>query len=124
MDYTGINTFVDRLWEASALPQLLDYIRIPNKSPAFDPAWQAHGYMDQAVALIENWCLRQNIPGMQKVTIAKRAAIDASQIASVCNRYPQVIHFPGVQINLTVTGVPFLTSLACGALSRNVTLWS
>ena len=65
MDYTGINTFVDRLWEASALPQLLDYIRIPNKSPTFDPAWQAHGYMDQAVALIENWCLRQNIPEMQ-----------------------------------------------------------
>jgi len=33
------------------VPALMDYIRIPNKSPLFDPAWKKHGYMDKAVKL-------------------------------------------------------------------------
>jgi len=65
MDNNRIKSFVIRNWDDSALPQLTDYIRIPNKSPAFDPDWQAHGYMEEAVALIESWCLSQDIPGMQ-----------------------------------------------------------
>ena len=35
--------------------RLVEYIRIPNKSPSFDPDWAAHGYMDEAVALFERW---------------------------------------------------------------------
>src|SRR5260221_1016427 len=31
------------------------YIRIPNKSPAFDPDWAAHGHMEEAVSLFERW---------------------------------------------------------------------
>lgn len=57
--------FVDACWETDILPQLTEYIRIPNKSPHFDPDWKAHGYMDQAVALARDWCLQQPIPGMQ-----------------------------------------------------------
>jgi hypothetical protein len=34
------------------LAELHDYIRIPNKSPAFDPDWERHGYMDQAIELL------------------------------------------------------------------------
>src|SRR5260370_39757297 len=37
------------------VPTLVDYIRIPNKSPAFDPDWQAHGYMEEAVGLFAGW---------------------------------------------------------------------
>jgi acetylornithine deacetylase/succinyl-diaminopimelate desuccinylase-like protein len=48
-------TFIDRLWDDEIVPVLSDYIRIPNKSPAFDPDWAAHGHMDRAVALFENW---------------------------------------------------------------------
>lgn len=64
MDIERARNYIDRLWEDSIIPELIEYIRIPNKSPAFDPDWQAHGYMEQAVALIENWCHRQSIPGM------------------------------------------------------------
>ena len=42
-------SFVDDQWEGQIVPQLVDYIRIPNKSPAFDPQWQEHGHMDKAV---------------------------------------------------------------------------
>ncbi len=55
MDQAKLTRFVDRLWDDEILPRLVDYIRIPNKSPAFDPAWAKHGYMDQAVALMERW---------------------------------------------------------------------
>lgn len=65
MDSAKTKALVEREWETSALPRLMDYIPIPNKSPAFDPDWQAHGYMDQAVALIEDWCRGRAIPGMQ-----------------------------------------------------------
>ena len=55
MDQAKLTRFVDRLWDDEILPQLVEYIRIPNKSPAFDPDWAKHGYMDQAVALMERW---------------------------------------------------------------------
>jgi acetylornithine deacetylase/succinyl-diaminopimelate desuccinylase-like protein len=54
----------DRAWEREILPALADYIRIPNKSQAYDPAWKEHGHMDRAVALVEAWCTSQPIPGL------------------------------------------------------------
>ena len=43
----------------SILPSITEYIRIPNKSPAFDPDWVEHGHMDEAVALLEAWARQQ-----------------------------------------------------------------
>jgi acetylornithine deacetylase/succinyl-diaminopimelate desuccinylase-like protein len=54
----------DRIWEHEILPALFEYIRIPNKSQAFDAAWREHGHMERAVALIEGWCRKQPIPGL------------------------------------------------------------
>lgn len=65
MDSKAIEGFVGKLWDEQIVPQLVDYIRIPNKSPMFDAKWAEHGYMDQAVGLMENWARRQPIPGMQ-----------------------------------------------------------
>lgn len=52
-------------WEREIVPALHDYIRIPNKSPAFDPAWRENGHMDRATSLIEAWCKAQPIPGLK-----------------------------------------------------------
>ena len=65
MDVTKARQFVDKTWDESIVPSLVDYIRIPNKSPAFDPQWQEHGHMEKAVALIEGWCREQPIEGLQ-----------------------------------------------------------
>ena len=65
MDATKIREFVDAKWDAEIVPQLVDYIRIPNKSPMFDPDWVSNGYMEQAVALMEGWARAQDVPGMQ-----------------------------------------------------------
>jgi len=63
---TDSNTaaLVDGVWEDQIVPQLVDYIRIPNKSPLFDPEWEAHGYMEDAVKLIAGWCQEQDIEGL------------------------------------------------------------
>lgn len=53
--------FINEQWDSSIIPTLMEYIKIPNKSPQFDPDWQKNGYMDQAIALLENWCRSQEI---------------------------------------------------------------
>ncbi len=65
MDTTRLKGFMERLWDAEALPSLVEYIRIPNKSPAFDPEWEAHGHMAKAVALLEGWARERlsRLPG-------------------------------------------------------------
>jgi acetylornithine deacetylase/succinyl-diaminopimelate desuccinylase-like protein len=55
---------ISGLWDSQIVPQLVDYIKIPNKSPMFDKDWAKHGYMDQAVALMENWAKAQPVAGM------------------------------------------------------------
>ncbi len=55
MDTTRLSRFVSGLWDDEIVPQLVEYIRIPNKSPMFDKDWVAHGYMDQAVELMSGW---------------------------------------------------------------------
>jgi len=52
------------MWDDSIIPTLCDYIRIPNKSPNFDPDWAQHGHMERAVSLLEYWCRQQPIDGM------------------------------------------------------------
>lgn len=64
MDKNLTASFCEHEWNNSILPELINYIRIPNKSPAFDPTWQEHGYMDQVVKQFVNWCERQDISGM------------------------------------------------------------
>lgn len=55
LDPRKTQDFVDGVWDATIVPSLVDYIRIPNKSPAFDAQWAEHGYMDEAVDLIHGW---------------------------------------------------------------------
>ena len=65
LDVGKTRKFVDRCWSDEVIPTLVEYIKIPNKSPSFDPDWAAHGYMDEAVALFERWARTKlsSIPG-------------------------------------------------------------
>jgi len=56
---------IAQLWDDSIVPALVDYIRIPAKSPHFDPDWQKNGHIDAAVNHAEQWCRRNPIPGMK-----------------------------------------------------------
>ncbi len=61
IDHARARSFIDQAWGDTIVPTLVDYIAIPNKSPAFDADWAAHGYMDDAVALVGGWA-RDHLP--------------------------------------------------------------
>ena len=65
MDETKLRDFISRVWDESIVERLGEYVRIPNKSPVFDPQWEQHGYMEAAVALMADWCKAQPIAGMR-----------------------------------------------------------
>ena len=62
MQTSQLTSHLSAFWDEEILPTLQEYIRIPNESPLFDPQWQAHGYMEQAVTLVSDWIRRQNVP--------------------------------------------------------------
>jgi len=65
MDKQQTANFVNNMWDTSIVPELCEYIKIPNKSPSFDPDWEANGHMEQAVRMLEAWCQQQPVAGMQ-----------------------------------------------------------
>ena len=65
VDAQQLEEFVSLKWDDEIVPKLVDYIRIPCKSPHFDPEWAANGYIDAAVALAEHWSRRQPVPGLK-----------------------------------------------------------
>ena len=77
MDQQVAQKFIDEMWMDSIVPELVDYIRIPNKSPHFDPDWEKHGYMEDAVQQIAKWCDAQDISGktMEVVRLEGRTPI-------------------------------------------------
>ena len=55
---------IARQWDDDIVPRLTEYIRIPAKSPHFDPAWEAHGHIERVVRLAEAWARAQPVPGL------------------------------------------------------------
>jgi acetylornithine deacetylase/succinyl-diaminopimelate desuccinylase-like protein len=64
METDTTRRYITKAWKELIVPELMEYIRIPNKSPLYDPQWQEHGYMDKAIALVEQWSRRQSIRNM------------------------------------------------------------
>ncbi|TJY61101.1 M20/M25/M40 family metallo-hydrolase [Sinimarinibacterium sp. CAU 1509] len=63
MDSKHLQRYVEKIWDDEIVNQLIEYIRIPNKSPMFDAQWAEHGYMDQAVELMQRW-VQTKLPGL------------------------------------------------------------
>jgi acetylornithine deacetylase/succinyl-diaminopimelate desuccinylase-like protein len=84
MDPTQTRNAVSGLWDSQIVPQLVDYIRIPNKSPMFDAKWAEHGYMDQAVEQLSSWAKAQPIKGMtvEVVRLAGRTPLIFIEVAA------------------------------------------
>jgi acetylornithine deacetylase/succinyl-diaminopimelate desuccinylase-like protein len=64
MDLTATQKFVDEIWGDAIVPELVEYIRIPAKSPHFDANWEKNGYLEDAVQQIFNWCRQQDLAGL------------------------------------------------------------
>jgi acetylornithine deacetylase/succinyl-diaminopimelate desuccinylase-like protein len=58
-------TSIAQFWDDAIVPSLVEYIKIPAKSPHFDKAWAANGHIDAAVELAASWCRKHAVPGMK-----------------------------------------------------------
>jgi acetylornithine deacetylase/succinyl-diaminopimelate desuccinylase-like protein len=56
---------IAQFWNDSIVPCLIEYIRLPAKSPHFDKAWAQNGHIDAAVELAAGWCRKNAIEGMK-----------------------------------------------------------
>ena len=87
-----LKRFVEDTWDNEIVPVLSEYIRIPNKSPAFDPEWAAHGHMDKAVGLFAAWA-RKKLDGIAGASL---------EVWRLANRTPLIfVEIPG-QVDDTV----------------------
>src|SRR2546430_7433092 len=65
MDLSRLSGSIGKAWETSIVDRLVAYVRIPNKSPMFDPQWERNGHMEAAVQLMAQWCRAQPLTGMR-----------------------------------------------------------
>ena len=70
MDLSEVSRLLDRKWEEDLVPRLVDYVRIPAKSPAFDPGWAARGELAEVVARAHAWSMAQDIRGLSLEIVA------------------------------------------------------
>jgi len=81
------------MWDETIVPTLSDYIRIPNKSPMFDPDWEKHGYMQQAIDLLDGWCDVPNLANMRReiVNLPGRTPLLFCEIPSTGDSHATVL---------------------------------
>src|SRR5580700_992231 len=90
MNSSALRHFIEDAWQASIIERLQAYVRIPNKSPAFDPDWERHGYMDQAIELMAQWCRAQPVPRMS-VEVRRLAGLTPLLLVDVPGELPECV---------------------------------
>jgi acetylornithine deacetylase/succinyl-diaminopimelate desuccinylase-like protein len=75
---------IDDLWTTSITDELIEYIRIPAKSPHFDADWQANGHIDTATEHVARWCRAQPVAGLtvEVVRLAGRTPVILMEVPS------------------------------------------
>ena len=55
---------IARHWDAEITAELTEYIRLPAKSPNFDPQWRENGHIEAAIQQALAWAKRQPVAGL------------------------------------------------------------
>ncbi len=65
MNRVALKKFIDGVWTREIVSEITEYIRIPAKSPDFDPNWQTNGHIDRAVEHMMRWASEKvrDLPG-------------------------------------------------------------
>ena len=69
IDTDQLQADVSRQWDADIIPQLIEYVKIPAKSPGFDRDWAKNGYLDAAIELARAWVAAQDVVGITLVVV-------------------------------------------------------
>ena len=67
MNAENLKKHIHDFWDSEIVPTLVDYIKIPNKSPSFDPDWEKHGHMDKVLNLAANWTEKNKPVGSEMI---------------------------------------------------------
>jgi acetylornithine deacetylase/succinyl-diaminopimelate desuccinylase-like protein len=51
-------------WDSDITPQLIEYVKVPAKSPSFDRDWAAHGHLARVLESARAWVAAQNVDGL------------------------------------------------------------
>lgn len=93
----GTAQWVAEELERSIVPTLVEYIRIPNKSPAFDPQWRSQGHMQRAVELLVHWA-KQNLPvdaRLEVVRLGERTPVIFIEVPGTGGRAEETVMLYG-----------------------------
>jgi len=64
MNLADLRNFVDQRWDRDLIPRLVEYVKVPAKSPAFDASWLAHGHLRSVIKEAHAWAAVQKIAGL------------------------------------------------------------
>jgi acetylornithine deacetylase/succinyl-diaminopimelate desuccinylase-like protein len=64
MNLADIKPFLERKWDDELIPRLVEYVKVPAKSPAFDASWSAHGHLGEVIKSADAWARAQKIEGL------------------------------------------------------------
>ncbi len=64
LDPTALQAHIDAAWTKTIIPELVRYIEVPAKSPAFDPDWASHGLLDHVLRGAADWVQAQKVEGL------------------------------------------------------------
>ena len=64
MNVTTLRSRIAAQWDDEIVPQLTEYIRVPAKSPHFDPQWEQSGHIERVIRQAEAWVRKQPVKGL------------------------------------------------------------
>ena len=67
MNSDNLKKHIHGFWDSEIVPTLVDYIKIPNKSPSFDPDWEKHGHMKKVLNLAADWAEKNKPVGSEMI---------------------------------------------------------
>ncbi len=56
---------IDRHWDDDIVARLVEYVRVPAKSPHFDHGWREHGHLETVIQSALAWVQRQGVAGLK-----------------------------------------------------------
>ena len=117
MDSKKCASFVTREWNENVVPSLMDFVRIPNVSPAFDAEWDTNGLQNDAFDLVTKWAEAQKIPNC-KIELLKEVGrtpllimeVEAHESEQACMLYAHIDKQPPMGVWMEGLG-PYELSL-------------
>jgi acetylornithine deacetylase/succinyl-diaminopimelate desuccinylase-like protein len=64
LDLAALNAAIEKQWDTDIVPQLVEYVKVPAKSPGFDRHWAQHGYLDRVIENARDWVAAQGVTGL------------------------------------------------------------